>query len=221
MMDDKEFTVPVEDEDPNLSVEMARALLEASVVRKEDEVDDDVQSQIKRVLEPARAVQKPNVDNLDDAVVEVEGHGTVFLPQAGEGLIIQYPQSYRDTTYYTIDSIDYETGMVWLWNPQRKQWACSNFKDAQKAGLVMKTPPEGASELRMALVLGQRKRGRPRKNPIDQIVAPVEKSGRGRGRPKGTKNRPKDVILEEKKQRREEKQAKAEARSMRSHRRMR
>lgn len=209
------------DEDADtLSIEDAQKLLAASVISRETplEPEDDVQLQIKMAFAPARAAQKPNVDYLDDAVVELEGHGTVFLPQVGDGLIIQYPQDWRDTTYFTIREINYETGAVWLWNPQRKQWASTNFLDAKRYGLVLKTPPEGASELRMAIALGQRKRGRPRKNPIEQVVAPPkEKSERGRGRPKGSKNRSKEVIEAEKRARREERNERAQARSMRRH----
>jgi hypothetical protein len=222
-MDGKEQTEEIEidlpdcdEEVSDISAEEAQKLLDASLRNGDCMLApaDDVLLQIKETFAPARAAQKPNIDNLDDAIVDVENHGIVLLPQPGEGLIIQYPQAWRDTTYYTIHDINYETGTVWLWNPQRKQWASTNFIDAKQHGLVFKVPPEGASELRMAIALGQRKRGRPRKNPLEQAIAPVkEKSDRGRGRPKGTKNRPKEIIEAEKRARREEKNQRALARS--------
>lgn len=222
-LDTFETEDPIDDEDEGeesttLSIEEAQKLLTLSI----NETDllnseDDVQKQIREItLAPARSAQKPNIDYLEDAIIETEEHGFVFLSTEGDGLIIQFPQNWRDTTYYIVRRIDYETGAVALWNPQRKQWAGTNFFDAKRFDLVVKIPPEGASHLRMALALGQRKRGRPRKNPVEAATAePVEKSGRGRGRPKGSKNRPKEVIAAEKKALREERNAKAQANSAR------
>lgn len=217
----REESLTIEDEDDvNLTTEQAEKLLESTLKGAQElsTPDDDVQKQINEMVNaPARAAQKPNIDYLEDAVVETDEHGVVFLPQVNDGLVIQYPQNWRDTTYYVIRKIDYETGSVSLWNPKMGQWGLTNFINAKKHGLILKMPPEGASGLRMALALGQRKRGRPRKNPLQQALAqPVEKSGRGRGRPKGTKNRPKEVIEAEKRQRREERNERARARSMRS-----
>lgn len=211
-----------EEENVPLTSEDAEKILVAAMMVNDLPEEDDVTSQIREVATTtARAAQKPSIDHLDDAVVEMEGHGRIFLPEPGNGLIIQYPEIWRDTSYYTVRKIDYGTGTVYLWCPSRGQWALTNFLNYDKHGLVMKMPPEGASELRMAIALGRRKRGRPRKNPVAVVTPPPQEgASRGRGRPKGSKNRPKDIIDAEKKIRREERNAKAEVRSMRHRKRV-
>jgi hypothetical protein len=55
----------------------------------------------------------------------------------------------------------------------------------------------------------KKKRGRPRKNPIETVeVKPVGEK-KGRGRPKGAKNRPKEEIKAEKAAKKAEKQKRA------------
>ena len=90
----------------------------------------------------------------------------------------------------------------------------SNYITGTKAGYRFKLPnAKGMS-------IGKRKRGRPRKNPTGapELTKPVELDSNGqpvkkkRGRPAGTKNRPKDVIRAEKKAKLELKKAKAKKR---------
>jgi hypothetical protein len=156
----------------------------------------------------ARDARKPDITWLEDAVVEAEGM-KVPLFNVGDRIVIErycrmlQGSPWLDTQTYEVQSIDDETGDLRLWNPDLKQFAMSNFIKGPARGDVFKLAPAKGS-------IGKKKRGRPRKHPLGAPkpeVKPGEK--RGRGRPKGSKNRPKDVIKAEKARLQQERQARA------------
>ena len=169
----------------------------------EPEVDLDSPSD---VLTPAMAeklfgdrkpVNKPDISRLPDAL----GPDGKPLFKAGDKIVIERYAScltgcpYLDTRSYRVQSIDMTTGNVWLFDDSLCQHAGTNWKTAPRTGDVFK--------FAMGNVVSKKKRGRPRKNPIEapkpvvlgEDGKPVKKK---RGRPPGSKNRPKSEIKAEK-----------------------
>lgn len=155
----------------------------------------------------AKAANKPLIDHLPDAISKDEMGFPVLLAGPGERIIIERTASilegrpWLDTKTYTIESIDTASGRLHLWDDDLQRYAGTNFVEGLKVGYRFKLPT------RKGMNIGQRKRGRPRKNPEGAPVEakPVELGPDGqpvkkkRGRPAGSKNRPQDVIMAEKK----------------------
>jgi hypothetical protein len=157
--------------------------------------------------EKSRLAQKPIIDHLEDAIELDEDGIPVFTIPPGERVIIErfvsvLPTSpWLDTKTYTVETIDGVTGNIVLWDDAGKCYAMSNYLTAPKKGYRFKVPPAKGG-----LTIGGRKRGRPRKvvpvgqeKPVVEVVLdengqPVKKK---RGRPAGTKNRPKEVVAAE------------------------
>jgi hypothetical protein len=159
--------------------------------------------------EKARLAQKPIIDLLEDAIELDEDGVPVFTIPPGERVIIERVASvlpgkqWLDTKVYTVETIDGVTGNLMLWDDAGKCHAMSNYLTAPKVGYRFKVPPAKGG-----LQIQGRKRGRPRKVvPLGQEkpAAPVQLDENGqpvkkkRGRPPGTKNRPKEVMVAERK----------------------
>lgn len=156
--------------------------------------------------ERARLASKPILDVLEDAV-EVDDNGVpVFTVAPGDKVVIErYATILRgspwlDTKVYTVESIDGVTGTLHLWDDDGKCYAMSNYITGTAAGFKFKVPPAKGN-----MPTSQRRRGRPRKvipagqekpsePSLDAEGKPIKKK---RGRPPGVKNRPKDVIVAE------------------------
>lgn len=157
---------------------------------------------IADAMAPPAEVRKPDISKLFPASELVDGE---LLPLFGVGdriVIERHAHSlpgnpWLDTQTYVVQSIDDETGVLRLWNPDLHQFAMGNYI----------TGPARGDDYRLAgdrrNPVGKRKRGRPRKHPVQPVAQegtePAPK--RGRGRPKGVKNRPKEVIAAEKAER--------------------
>lgn len=142
-----------------------------------------------------------DISRLPDAIVD-----GALRPTVGDRIVIERRASflpgrpYLDTKTYRIHRLD-PNGNMSLWDESLNQWAMDNWKTGPMKGNVYKVPSVGVA------VTTKRKRGRPRKNPVEPpkpvVVgpdgAPVK---RGRGRPKGAKNRAKEVIAAEKAEKR-------------------
>lgn len=153
------------------------------------------------LLGPAkdRSASKPDISRLPDAM----GPGPAPLFVRGDKIVIERYASilagnpYLDTRTYVVESVDTVTGKVNLWDPAMAQFATDNWKHGVKHGYVYKFARSGVA------VSSKRKRGRPRKNPVE-APKPVELGADGmpvkkkRGRPAGVKNRPKEVVAAEK-----------------------
>lgn len=172
--------------------------------------------------EQARLASRPNIDHLPDAIARDEGGNWVLLAKPGEKIIIEKFYTYlegrpwRETKTYEVEHIDGATGQITLHDPEFLRMEITNIVQALAAGQRFKLPAAKMSNLTL-----KRKRGRPRKNPIvpappKAAMAPTTEAPakRGRGRPKGSKNRPKDVIVAEKATKKSVKKAKAKGRKV-------
>lgn len=166
-----------------------------------DTVSDTVSpAQMGELLGPAKAVNKPDISRLPSAV-DPSGRA-LFKP--GDKIVVERYASclpghpYLDTKTYRVLGVDQSSGGVRLYEEVLNQYASTNFKEAIAVGYVFKFASGN-------VVSTKKKRGRPRKNPVIDVVEKATETTavvgekRGRGRPKGVKNRPKDVIKEEKK----------------------
>lgn len=156
--------------------------------------------------EAHRLASRPNIDHLPDAVIKDDMGQFILLAKPGEKIIIERfyvnlaGNPWRDTKTFEVDYIDGATGRVTLHDPELLRQVMYNVGEAIGYGFRFKLPTA-----RMPNLTGKRKRGRPRKNalapsPAKAALAPTDEAPvkRGRGRPKGSKNRSKDVIKAEK-----------------------
>jgi len=136
--------------------------------------------------------KRPNIDHLKDGVAVLADGSSVVLFDIGERIVADTRTSllkglpWLETIVGRVRSIDDDTGMVSLYDDnsdfrsQRVRWV--SFKD----GLAcFKLAPAKGSPFIV-----------PANAP--QPVAVAQPGKRGKGRPKGTKNRPKEVIEAEK-----------------------
>jgi hypothetical protein len=141
-----------------------------------------------------KAVAKPDITKLPDAIV-----GGVAQFKEGDKLVIERYSTflagkpYLDTKTYRVVRHDEFTGRMHLFDEQLDQNAIMNWKEGMRFGTVFKLATGKVD------ISTKRKRGRPKKEVVD-APPPSNPTGekRGRGRPKGAKNRPKEVIAAEK-----------------------
>jgi len=178
-----------------------------------DEVDEITRAARE---ESSKGANKPMIDHLPDAVTTDEMGMPVLLAGPGEKIVIERVASvlshrpWLDTRTYTITSIDAASGWIGLWDDVYHRDAGSNYIEGMKVGYRFKlAAAKGPS-------IGERKRGRPKKNPTGAPVPekPVELGPDGkpvqkrRGRPKGSKNRERGEIMAEKKAKLEKRRTK-------------
>lgn len=167
-------------------------------------------------MEGARDARKPDLAHLPDAVtLHPDGSADVHFDVGSRIVIERYALTipgnpWLDTQTYTVQSIDPVSGVLQLWNPDLYQAALTNFRLGLANGFKFKLASARGTNI------GKKKRGRPRKNPVDSTPAPTPKSEKkGRGRPKGVKNRAKDVIVAERKAKAAEQAEKKRAKARR------
>lgn len=153
-----------------------------------------------------KAASRPMIDHLPDAVTKDEHGLPLLLAKPGEKIIVEryatvlQGKPWLDTKTYVIESIDVVSGRLALWDDDLQRSAGTNFIEGLKVGYRFKLPTHKNMQI------GKRKRGRPKKNPTEAPTAaapvvlgpdgqPIKKK---RGRPAGSKNRPHDVIVAEK-----------------------
>jgi hypothetical protein len=181
---------------------------------------DALQAELNTMLE-VEAVsgsydsRKPDISHLPLAVAKDENGVVVPLFDVNDKIVIErhagmlIGKPWLDTQTYIVQEIDDDTGVLRLWNPDLLQFALGNFITGPQRGDDYRLAVEGTP------TVGKRKRGRPRKNPVQPVAQPGEKK-RGRGRPPGSKNRSKDVIKAEKVAKAKERAAKASSRKKRA-----
>ncbi len=143
---------------------------------------------------------KPEIEHLQDAVDPISG---ALLVGVGDKILIQYPHRWRDTTIYIVKSINpshiEEMGYMGLWDPNKMQFTCTNFITGPKKGLLFKIPdnsrrwiPGEADDL-ATRVKRKYRRSSVEEKPVvveqTPVVTPQDGVKRGRGRPKGSKNK--------------------------------
>lgn len=177
-----------------------------------DEVDEITRA---ARAEQTKLASKPVIDHLEDAVGKDPFGNPVLLAKVGDRIIIERyatvlsHKPWLDTKTYVITNVDGVTGDLVLMDTDLGQQAGSNYITGTKAGYRFKLPNS------KSMSIGKRKRGRPRKNPTGtpEPVKPVQLGPDGkpvakkRGRPAGTKNRPKEVIRAEKRAKLEKRKA--------------
>jgi len=178
-----------------------------------DEVDEITRAQR---LERTKAAARPLIDHLEDAVGKDQFGNPILLAKVGDKIIIERiatilnHKPWLDTKTYVITNIDGVTGDLVLMDTDLGQQAGSNYIVGLKHGYRFKLPNS------KGMSIGKRKRGRPRKNPtgVPEPVKPAQLGPDGmpvakkRGRPAGTKNRPKEIIRAEKRAKLEKRKAK-------------
>jgi len=105
----------------------------------DNEINDNLDGSVFAELEhhqikfDHRAETRPSIDDLPDAVQEIDGE-LVFALKPGENVIIERYFSFMkdhpwmDTQIYRVDRIDHESGTLFLYNKELQQQALSNFK---------------------------------------------------------------------------------------------
>lgn len=159
-----------------------------------------------------REAAKPDISRLPDAIV-----GGSLVVRRGEKIVIERRATflagnpYLDTRTYTVREVK-ENGDLVLWDDSTDQWAMDNWINGPGRGHVYKIALRGGMS-------SKRRRGRPRKHTVDPTPIPHTGAGcalkKGRGRPKGSKNRSREEVKAEKAKRnaaRAEKRAKRLAR---------
>lgn len=152
--------------------------------------------------ESKRLERKPSIDHLPDGTTYVAEVGTLALFQEGDNIVVERRSSllqgnpWLDTRVYRVRAIDDETGVV----------SCVDEEFPHRAFIGMGDP--------LTIIKLCPKKGDPFKVPRVKTPAlnsvspgPAPAAGakkRGRGRPPGSKNRPKDVIKAEKQARRQD-----------------
>lgn len=158
-----------------------------------DEVDEITRAARE---ESSKAANKPMIDHLPDAIGKDELGFPMLLAAPGEKIVIERVASvlshrpWLDTRTYTVKSIDAATGRLDLWDESFHRDATTNFIEGPKVGYRFKLAAI------KGLSIGQRRRGRPKKNPTGapQEAKPVQLGPDGkpiakrRGRPPGSKN---------------------------------
>lgn len=146
--------------------------------------------------EQKRLARKPRIDHLPDGVALLDDGTVLPLFDVGDRIIAERHISFLqghpwlDTRVYTVTSIDDETGAVHCRDDELHHYACVGFKHPFTR---IKLCPKKGNPFRAPKEI---------KPPV-QPTAPGEK--KRRGRPKGSKNRPKEVIEAERQARKEKK----------------
>lgn len=171
-----------------------------------DELTPEVRS---RLGAPVKPVSKPDISMMPDAL-DADGK-PMFV--AGDKIVIERHTSllagnpYLDTRTFRVNSVDMETGRLELFDESLPQHATDNWLTGVAMGNVYKFA-------RGPVVIKTKRRGRPPKPKADVAVVTQAADGgkKRRGRPKGSKNRSKDVIRAEKAAKAKERAAKKAAR---------
>lgn len=168
-------------------------------------------------LRSRHEARKPDITSWRPAIIDGE-----FQVRNGDYVVIERRctalkgRPWLDTRVYQVTQVPDGNGNLELWDPIRKQCARSNWKTGMNNGFDFRLPPKGRNP--ETCLEGDGRRRTRRKIQGDKVVKPVvtneqgEPVKRGRGRPKGSKNRDREIILAEKKARQDERRAKKERR---------
>jgi len=148
---------------------------------------------------------KPNLNRFPDACVLLDSGTTIFVPEVGDKIAIEFANDWQDTAYGIVKFIDYETGNFRIWSERKSYHVMSNFFDKS---LIFKLAPKNIGSLRSKSKKIQVK-------SFEDLYNEDSNKSRGRGRPKGSKNRSKNVIVEEKKKNEDVRRRKIEKKALR------
>jgi len=190
---------------------LAVQLLNETIDAKDTKIINDLLEE--ETLIP-RINNKPEIDQLADAL-DKDGH-PLFL--VGDKIVIERyisimpGNAWLDTRLVVVKAIDPLTGDLLLIDPDLRQSVYCNYIKGPRLGYRFKLSPKFGPG-----VGGKRKRGRPRKTlkkieAVPQLDANGKPIKKNRGRPKGTKNRPRDEVEAEKRAKEQNKDAKRQKR---------
>ena len=169
-----------------------------------DSVSDNVPRSMLGAPSKDRSASRPDISKLPSGIgpdgIPTFVRGDKVVIERYSGVLKGHP--YLDTRTYVIQNVDTVTGKITMYDAAQGQFATDNWKAGLQNGNVYKLAKNTTIDLS-----SKRKRGRPRKNPdaptnvakpapiLDANGMPVIKK---RGRPAGSKNRSKEVIINEK-----------------------
>lgn len=157
--------------------------------------DKDIIDEVSGIAPPESKRAKPDISSLEDAV-DVSDDGTVtFIPVVGGKVVIERcveSGDWLDTNLYTVTDIDTESGALRLIRDEFGHNAMSNYMEGILRGYVFKLPPKKGPIVKRKVRVSRKVKDATITIPDPNLPK------KGRGRPKGSKNRPKDVIQAEK-----------------------
>lgn len=162
----------------------------------EREGEDPDSSLTPEQREQKRLSKKPKIDHLQDGVALLDDGTVLPLFDAGDRIIAERHISFLkgtpwlDTRVYLVRSIDDEKGAVHCFDEEFSHYACIGFKHPYTR---IKLCPKKGNPFRV-----------PKEEKPKVELPPGEK--KRRGRPKGSKNRPREIIEAERAQRKEKNQ---------------
>jgi hypothetical protein len=163
---------------------------------EDEEFDIEDGSLTPEQREARRLARKPYIDHLQDGVAEADGE-RVPLFDVGDRIVVERRISFLtghpwlDTRVYVVKVIDDETGAIHCTDEEMQHYACVSFKsEFQRVKLAPKKGP---------IFARKKKEEKPKEEPTGEP--------KKRGRPKGSKNRPKEVIEAERKAKVEDRHA--------------
>lgn len=142
---------------------------------------------------------RPFIADLPDAVVPSPA-GLIFLPKLGDKVVVEYTEPTQGNRW-----VSTRTGSVSFIDPSSGNFLCTDDARGQSFGSNYLTYMSNGVTIKLAMgALKKRKRkvaavvvNKAAKPEVSRATSPEQK--RGRGRPKGSKNRPKEVIEAERK----------------------
>lgn len=149
--------------------------------------------------ESRRTANRPDVSWLRDAIVDNK-----FIPKKNDYLVVERrlilndDNAWLDTKTYRLLKDPTIDGNVHMFDCIKKQHAQLNWIEGLKYGFVFKLPPPGRNPETLFESDGRRKRKRKFVNAVakPQPIPTFDEQGnvvkRKRGRPKGSKNKPKE-----------------------------
>lgn len=114
-----------------------------------DDVDDpnDIDSFLELSEKDQKRIEsKPNIDDLEDAVIENPDGSYHFVPGVGMQVVIDRTSvmlpgnPWLDTRIYKVLDVNQTTGDLKLYNDDLRQHALSNFIEGKKNGFSFKIP---------------------------------------------------------------------------------
>lgn len=157
--------------------------------------DEDSRVSLSEALAPRVKRDQPNISHLEDAV-KFDDAGRPYLDlKVGDTLVIERHtpflpgKPWLDTKPYYVNDVDQATGNLKLFVEDLQQHAKDNFVMGLKAGNLYKKVPlfgrwDSPPKSKPVVLV-------PAKPQLTEYGEPVKK---GRGRPKGVKNRSKEEI---------------------------
>jgi hypothetical protein len=170
------------------------------------------------VTEEQRLAKRPDISWFPDAVDWGDPDdilGIQLIPKCGGYLVVEKLSLLRpgkpwfETRVYKLLADAAPDGTVQLWDPILRRHLVSNWKQMLAEDFALKLPPKGTNPETVLESDGKRRRRKKlvqkalKSDGIEEGDGQLSKSGKGRrGRPKGSKNRSKEVVAAERSEKR-------------------